>query len=156
MELGHDSHRVEFVQYAVPMLWAFHEYSSRYLEGADLLEIALACLNEQPPSDTVDRGRVLTQVSLAWLYIRLGRLNEAEDCSRKRWPGTNGWAFAGAGHRDRSACGAGHFGLHSRRLSHDDPAGRRSGAAQRAVRSSLESTLCLLSADAGSGSAGRL
>jgi predicted ATPase len=79
--------RVEFVQYAVPMLWAFHEYRSRYLEGTDLLEQALACLNEQPPSDAVDRGRVLTQVSLAWLYIRLGRLSEAEDCSREALAG---------------------------------------------------------------------
>ncbi len=79
--------RVEFVQYAVPMLWAFHEYRSRYLEGAELLEKALACLNEQPRSDAVDRGRVLTQVSLAWLYIRLGRLNEAEDCSREALAG---------------------------------------------------------------------
>jgi serine/threonine protein kinase/predicted ATPase/DNA-binding SARP family transcriptional activator/alpha-beta hydrolase superfamily lysophospholipase len=79
--------RVEFVQYAVPMLWTFHEYRSRYLEGAELLDRALACLNEQPRSDTVDRGRVLTQVLLAWLYIRLGRLDEAEDCAQEALAG---------------------------------------------------------------------
>ncbi len=72
--------RIDFIDSAVPALWPYYEYRCRYLEGASVLAQALACLLTQPTTEAIDRSRVLTQVSLAWLYIRLGRIVEAEEC----------------------------------------------------------------------------
>jgi len=72
--------RIDFIDSAVQALWPYYEYRCRYLEGASVLAQALACLLTQPTTEAIDRSRVLTQVSLAWLYIRLGRIVEAEEC----------------------------------------------------------------------------
>jgi predicted ATPase/serine/threonine protein kinase/DNA-binding SARP family transcriptional activator/alpha-beta hydrolase superfamily lysophospholipase len=70
--------RAEFVQQAVGPLWSFYEYRSRYAEGADMLNQALEFLIEQPSTEAIEHSRMLTQVSLAWLHIRLGHLADAE------------------------------------------------------------------------------
>ncbi len=61
-------------------MWSFYEMRSRYLEGADMLKQALEFLTEQPRTEAIERSRMHTQVSLAWLHIRLGQLADAETC----------------------------------------------------------------------------
>jgi tetratricopeptide (TPR) repeat protein len=73
--------RIDFIDAAVPALWPYYQYRCRYVEGANVLAKALDCLLALPTTEAIDRSRALTQVSLAWLYIRLGRIDEAEACS---------------------------------------------------------------------------
>jgi predicted ATPase len=72
--------RVEFIQQAVGALWSFCELRSRYGEGADLVKQALEFLTKRPHTEEIERSRLLTQVCLAWLHIRLGLLADAEKC----------------------------------------------------------------------------
>ncbi len=72
--------QVEFIQQAVAPFWHFCEIRSRYVEGAEMLRQSLAFLIDQPCTEAIERSVVQNQVSLAWLYIRLGRLAEAETC----------------------------------------------------------------------------
>jgi DNA-binding SARP family transcriptional activator/predicted ATPase/pimeloyl-ACP methyl ester carboxylesterase len=72
--------RIDFIDSAVPALWPYYQFRCRYLEGANVLARALVCLRAVPTTEAIDRSRALTQVSLAWLYIRLGRIVEAEEC----------------------------------------------------------------------------
>jgi predicted ATPase len=75
--------RADFIQQAFGPLWSFYEIRSRYVEGADMFRQALEFLMEQPRTEAIERSRLHTQVSLAWLYIRLGRLADAEKCLRE-------------------------------------------------------------------------
>ena len=75
--------RSEFMRPAVPTIWSFCEFRSRYLEGADLLTQALTVLPASAESaEAIGPIRAHALVLLAWLLIRLGRLTEAEEHSR--------------------------------------------------------------------------
>ncbi len=73
--------QIDFIDAAVPALWPYYQYRCHYLEGASVLAKALDSLLALPTTEAIDHSRALTQVSLAWLYIRLGCIDEAEACS---------------------------------------------------------------------------
>jgi predicted ATPase/DNA-binding CsgD family transcriptional regulator len=63
---------------SIPPLAQCWEYKSRYAEAATALEGAAASLREQGAGDEIDLALAAVLVQLAWFYIRLGRLEEAE------------------------------------------------------------------------------
>ena len=76
-----DHARIADVQRAAYTFYLFHDFRSRYREGADLFEQALQQLDtqsSQPPPAT-DPGPTLAEllVCLGWLSIRLGELQQA-------------------------------------------------------------------------------
>lgn len=75
--------RADFMLHAVPVIWSFSEFRCRYLEGVNLLSQALDVLPADAAAEPIRRGRAHTLVSLAWLLIRLGRLDEAENLSQE-------------------------------------------------------------------------
>jgi predicted ATPase len=72
-----DHTRIAEIQRAAYTFYLFHDYQSRYHEGADLFERAAQALSGADL--TVHLGPVLAEllVCLGWLDIRLGRLQQA-------------------------------------------------------------------------------
>jgi predicted ATPase/DNA-binding CsgD family transcriptional regulator len=70
--------KVEEIQKATQALSWFYQFQSRYLEAATAFEKAMHSLKREPAAAQTDLALVDVLVQLAWFYIRLGRLEEAE------------------------------------------------------------------------------
>jgi predicted ATPase/DNA-binding CsgD family transcriptional regulator len=66
-----------FFEKAGQALHLFYQFTSRYTEGADMLYQAIRALNDNQSTDT-SRVLLALQTNLGWMYIRLGKLVEAE------------------------------------------------------------------------------
>jgi predicted ATPase/DNA-binding CsgD family transcriptional regulator len=70
--------KVEDMHKASHSLSWFYQYQSRYLEGANAYERAVASLMREDATEQTDLALAAILVNLAWFNIRLGRLEQAE------------------------------------------------------------------------------
>ena len=75
--------KIEEIQKGTQALSWFYQFQSRYLEAANAFEKALHNLRQEPATPQTDQVLVAVLVELAWFYIRLGRLEEAEAVARE-------------------------------------------------------------------------
>lgn len=71
--------KVEEIQKSLETLDLFYQYQSRYLEGTNALEKAAQRLSNEDITEKIDLTLAMILTDLAWYYIRLGRLEEAEE-----------------------------------------------------------------------------
>jgi len=75
--------KVEELQKASSSLSWFYQYQSRYLEGANAFEQAVRSLVREDTTPETDRVLAAILVDLAWFYIRLGQLEQAEAMAKQ-------------------------------------------------------------------------
>lgn len=71
--------KVEEMQKAAQTLSWFYQFQSRYLEAANAFEKAVHSLMREAAPAQADLTLATILVELAWFYIRLGRLDQAEE-----------------------------------------------------------------------------
>jgi predicted ATPase len=70
--------KVEEIQKSTQPLSWFYQFQSRYLEGANAFERASQSLTRLDAEEQTDLALVALLTERGWLYIRLGRIEEAE------------------------------------------------------------------------------
>jgi predicted ATPase/DNA-binding CsgD family transcriptional regulator len=74
-----DHNEADLLHKTADTMYNFYQFQSRYLEGADALERAIAGFD--PEDFSPQAAKVLAQllVAAAWLYIRLGQIERAQE-----------------------------------------------------------------------------
>jgi predicted ATPase/DNA-binding NarL/FixJ family response regulator len=74
-----DHNEADLLHKAVNTMYNFYQFQSRYLEGADALERAIAGFDQEDSSPQSAKVLARLLVAVAWFYIRLGQIESAQE-----------------------------------------------------------------------------